>query len=121
MNVPPSKQPQTVFPATALPNSVTLALGANVKRLRIAAGKTQVELAFEAEVERSRISKIEGGHINPSLLTLATLCYCLKVTLSELFTDITATLPPISHGGAPRRANQATLENPRELARKKAR
>ena len=100
-----------------LPNELTRALGRNLKRLRAAAGMTQVDLAFEAEVERSRISKIEGGHINPSLLTLGTICFCLDVTLSELFEGIRATVPPVSRGGAPRRANQAVLE-PRPVRRK---
>ena len=92
-----------------LPNEVTLALGMNLKMVREAAGITQVDLAFDAEVERSRISKIERGHVNPSLLTLATLCYCLDVTLPELFTGITETMAPTWRGGELRRSNQATL------------
>ncbi|BEP54063.1 MULTISPECIES: helix-turn-helix domain-containing protein [unclassified Variovorax] len=93
----------------ALPNAVTLALGNNLKRFRKAAEKTQVELAFDAEVERSRISKIEGGHVNPSLLTLATLCHCLGITLPELFAGINETMAPSSEGGKLRRKNQAVL------------
>jgi DNA-binding XRE family transcriptional regulator len=61
--------------ASPLPNPVTLALRQNLKWHREAAKKTQVELAYDDEVERSRISKIECGYVNPSLLTLATLCY----------------------------------------------
>lgn len=97
-------------PERPLPNELTLALGANLTRLRKAAGLTQVELAFEAEVERSRISKLEGGHINPSLLTLGTLCFCLDVTLAHLFEGITATVPPVARGGTARRTNQAVVE-----------
>jgi transcriptional regulator with XRE-family HTH domain len=67
-------------------------------------------LAYDAEVERSRISKIECGYVNPSLLTLATLCYSLGITLPALFDGITATMPPVSEGGTPRRTNQAVLE-----------
>ena len=93
-----------------LPNTVTLALGQNLKRHREAANKTQVELAYDAEVERSRISKIECGYVNPSLLTLATLCYSLGITLPTLFEGITVTMPPVSEGGTPRRTNQAVLE-----------
>jgi transcriptional regulator with XRE-family HTH domain len=93
-----------------LPNELTLAVGQNLKALRGAAGKTQVELAFDAEVERSRISKLESGLVNPSLLTLGTLCYCLGVGLPALFKGVTATVPPMSQGGVRRRANQATLE-----------
>lgn len=94
----------------ALPNLVTLALGENLRRFRKASGMSQLELAFEAEVERSRISKIECGYVNPSLLTLATLCHCLGITLPALFEGISATMPPVSQGGARRHANQATLE-----------
>lgn len=93
-----------------LPNLVTIALGLSLKRHRLAAKKTQVELAYDAEVERSRISKIECGYVNPSLLTLATLCYSLGITLPALFEGITATMPPVSEGGTPRRTNQAVLE-----------
>lgn len=104
-----------------LPNPVTLALGQNLKRHREAAKKTQVELAYDAEVERSRISKIECGYVNPSLLTLATLCYSLGITLPTLFEGITATMKPVAEGGEKRRANQATLDKPaQKLARRAA-
>jgi transcriptional regulator with XRE-family HTH domain len=100
-----------------LPNPVTLAVGRSLKASRLAAGKTQLELAYDAEIERSRISKLECGFVNPSLLTLATLCYSLGTTLPKLFAGITATLPPVAEGGPRRRANQATLDKP---ARKRA-
>lgn len=96
--------------SSPLPNPVTIALGLNLKRHRESLSKTQIELAYDAEVERSRISKIECGYVNPSLLTLATLCYSLGITLPALFEGITATMPPISEGGTPRRTNQAVLE-----------
>ena len=92
-----------------LPNEVTRALGQNLKRYRLALGKTQLELAYDAEVERSRISKLESGLVNPSLLTLATLCHCLQISLPKLFEGVTSTLRPIAQGGVRRRANQATL------------
>ena len=98
-----------------LPNPVTLALGQNLKRHREAANKTQVELAYDAEVERSRISKIECGYVNPSLLTLATLCYSLGITLPVMFEGITVTMPPVAEGGDKRRKNQATLDKPAQL------
>ena len=96
--------------AAQLPNELTLALGLNVNHYRNKINLTQVNLAYEAEVERSRISKIETGLVNPSLLTIATLAHCLNVTLSELFKGITVTMPPTSAGGRPRRTNQATLD-----------
>ncbi|MDQ0038942.1 transcriptional regulator with XRE-family HTH domain [Variovorax boronicumulans] len=103
-----TKTPSGIARGT-LPNAVTLALGRNLRYFREQAGLTQVELAFDAEVERSRISKIERGHINPSLLTLATLCYCLKITLPTLFDGIKETLAPSWKGGELRRSNQAVL------------
>ena len=103
----------------ALPNAVTLALGKNLRRFREEAGLTQLELAFDAEVERSRISKIERGHINPSLLTLATLCHCLKITLPKLFEGVKETLPPSWMGGSLRRSNQAVLGEPPAKARRR--
>jgi transcriptional regulator with XRE-family HTH domain len=96
--------------SSPLPNAVTIALGLSLKRHRELVNKTQIELAYDAEVERSRISKIECGYVNPSLLTLATLCYSLGITLPALFDGITVTMPPVSEGGTPRRTNQAVLE-----------
>lgn len=102
-----------------LPNAVTLALGENLRKFREAAGKTQLELAYDAEVERTRISKMERGHLNPSLLTLAALCHCLQITLPMLLEGIEATIAPSHEGGQLRRANQATLAKAsRELPRK---
>lgn len=115
--VPPPPEPK----AGTLPNAVTLALGKNLKKLRLAAGKTQVVLAYDAEVERSRISKLEGGHINPSLMTLATLCYSLGTTLPVLFKGIVATNAPTSEGGLLRRKNQAVLNKPAGLADRRSR
>lgn len=97
-------------PVVKLPNAVTKALGTKLRSYRELAQKSQEQLAHEAEVERSRISKLENGHINPSLLTLATLCHCLGITPAELFEGVTATLPPASQGGALRRRNQAHAE-----------
>ena len=55
----------TTLPASPLPNPVTIALGKNLKRYREAIQKTQVDLAYDGEIERSRISKIECGYVNP--------------------------------------------------------
>ena len=118
------KKPASVARSASspLPNPVTIALGLNLKRHRELRNRTQVELAYDAEVERSRISKIECGYVNPSLLTLATLCYSLGITLPVLFEGITATMPPVSEGGTPRRTNQAVLEKqPDPKIKKRAR
>lgn len=98
----------------SLPNPVTIAVGLNLKRYRDAAEMTQETLAASAEIERSRISKLENGSINPSLLTLASICHSLGITLPMLFEGISVTMPPMSEGGKPRRSNQATLDKPVE-------
>ena len=113
--VVPKNQLSAARSTSPLPNPVTLALGQNLKRHREAIKKTQVELAYDAEVERSRISKIECGYVNPSLLTLATLCYSLGITLPKLFEGIVAVMPPVAEGGIRRRSNQATLDKPAQL------
>jgi transcriptional regulator with XRE-family HTH domain len=92
-----------------LPNPVTVALGKSIRRHRDAKGMSQELLADEAEIERSRLSKLENGHINPTVMTLAAICHCLEISLPVLFKGVTATLAPIADGGIPRRANQATL------------
>lgn len=93
-----------------IPNDVTQAIGKNLRRFREASEMTQYELAVSAEVERTRISKLELGLVNPSVLTLATLCHVLGITLADLFADIRLTHPPTTEGGTPRRSNQAVLD-----------
>jgi transcriptional regulator with XRE-family HTH domain len=102
-----------------LPNEVTKAIGQSVSRHRKAAGMSQETLAHEGEIERSRISKIETGRVNVSLMTLATICYCLKITLAELFVDIKVTMPPVAKGGVSRRLNYSG--SVRNLAKKSPR
>lgn len=119
MKVATAKGTDRTAEAALLPNELTRALGANLKRFRQEKQKTQVDLAYDAEVERSRISKLEGGHINPSLLTLATICHCLDITLPQLFEGIAVTIAPVSQGGPARRANQAVLDKPTKSAGKR--
>lgn len=79
-------------------------LGRNLKRVRIAAGKSQEVIATEAEVDRTFISAIERGVANPSILTLSNICYVLGITLGELFgPEVLSSMPePV-----PRRQNAA--------------
>lgn len=95
-----------------LPNKSTEALGENLRRCSKTAGLTQVDLAFDCELERTRVSKMENGLLNSALLTMATLCYCLKIKLEQLFEGIDATYAPTAHGRKLRRLNQAILYKP---------
>jgi len=60
-------------------------LGLRVKTLRHAAGVSQEELAFQAELDRTYVSQIERGVGNPSILVLHKLATALKVDLKDLF------------------------------------
>ena len=64
------------------------ALAANVKRHRKLAGISQEELAFQCEIDRTYISKVERGVANPSLLILARVAKVLKVGIGDLVRDI---------------------------------
>jgi transcriptional regulator with XRE-family HTH domain len=66
-------------------NESTLnALANNVRRLRKLVGLSQEELAFQCEIDRTYISKVERGVANPSLLILARIAEVLEVTIEEL-------------------------------------
>jgi transcriptional regulator with XRE-family HTH domain len=62
---------------------------ANLRRLREAAGLSQEELAFRADVHRTQISLIEGGHRMPRLDTLIKLAGALDATANDLVDGIT--------------------------------
>ncbi|HGF2961845.1 helix-turn-helix transcriptional regulator [Burkholderia multivorans] len=99
----------------ARPAPISIALGKRIKECRHAAEKSQETLAFEALVDRTYISAIERGIANPSIETLANICYSLNVTLAELFAPLDGvSLKPTGE----RRANAAT---PPELKRSRFR
>jgi transcriptional regulator with XRE-family HTH domain len=81
-------------------------LGESLKIYRLAKGTSQEHLGLEAGVDRTYVSQIERGIGNPSLLTLANLCYALDITLAELFATVTISVRPDEKA---RRANQAEL------------
>ncbi|RYH20551.1 MAG: XRE family transcriptional regulator, partial [Alcaligenaceae bacterium] len=64
-------------PRTQRTEQVSLELGARLKKLRIEANRSQDELAFDCELDRTYISLIERGRANPSLWTLATIAHSL--------------------------------------------
>ena len=65
--------------------SILITFGANLRRLRLAKGFTQEQLANELGVEISQISRIERGVINTSISTLYAISKTLKIDVSELF------------------------------------
>jgi transcriptional regulator with XRE-family HTH domain len=61
-------------------------VGQNVKRLRIAAGISQAELADRMGVDRAYVSGLEKGQRNPTVITLWHIAKALKVRVGPFFT-----------------------------------
>jgi transcriptional regulator with XRE-family HTH domain len=59
-------------------------LGKNVRNLRIAAGLSQEELAFRANMKRSYLSDLERGTRNPTVRALGRLASALDVPAGKL-------------------------------------
>jgi transcriptional regulator with XRE-family HTH domain len=62
---------------------------ANLRRFREAARISQEDLAFAADIHRTQVSFIEGGHRMPRLDTLVKLAGALGVTLNDLLDGVT--------------------------------
>jgi Predicted transcriptional regulators len=75
--------------ANAAPTAGRLerAIGAQVRRLRLAAGMSLADLAMLTGISKPMLSKIENAQTSCSLTTLATLADCLDVPVTSLFRD----------------------------------
>lgn len=62
-------------------------VGRNVKRLRIAAGISQAELADRMGIDRAYVSGLELGQRNPTVVTLWHICQALGVKLRSFFDE----------------------------------
>lgn len=62
-------------------------LGERLKRLRLARGMHQSDLAASSGVSTATISKIENNLISPTLLTLEALAKALGVSVRSLISD----------------------------------
>jgi len=73
----------------------------NLRRLRVAQGISQDELALSAGVERAYVGHLERGSKNPTIATLEKLVTALGVTMAELFREpkSDATKPAPLKGG----------------------
>jgi len=59
-------------------------IGGNVKRLRLARGLTQEQLAVDSEIDLTYAGGIERGRRNPSVEVLTRIAAALDVELPEL-------------------------------------
>jgi transcriptional regulator with XRE-family HTH domain len=67
--------------------------GHELRKARLAAGLTQEELSYEAELDRTYISHLENGHKSPTLDVLFRLSDALGVKASELVQKVEALRP----------------------------
>lgn len=59
-------------------------LGENIKKARKKSGKTQEEIAKEAGIHVTYLSRIERGVVNPSMEVLENIAKALKVKSSKI-------------------------------------
>jgi transcriptional regulator with XRE-family HTH domain len=74
------------------------AFGANLARLRLAAGLSQEELGFRSEVHRTSIGPFERGEQIARADTAVKLCIGLGVQPNELFAGISWAPPFLTKG-----------------------
>jgi transcriptional regulator with XRE-family HTH domain len=66
-------------------NNISKNFGKRLKTVRKQKQLSQEQVAFEADIEISQISRIERGIINTSIVQVYNICKVLGVTLSDLF------------------------------------
>lgn len=59
-------------------------IGKRIKELRIAKGISQQELAAEIEYEKSNMSRLESGRVNPKIATLYKVAQALGISVSDI-------------------------------------
>lgn len=67
-------------------NSLQIIVGKNIQKIREFKGISQQELAAKCNFEKSNMSRLEAGRVNPTLSTLEKVAKALDVTLAEIFT-----------------------------------
>jgi len=65
-------------------NEIVLAFSTHLRRIREEKKMSQEDLAFEADLSRRTILRIEQGSHNPSLVVLVSLARALNITLIKL-------------------------------------
>jgi transcriptional regulator with XRE-family HTH domain len=73
-------------------NRRTVLLGEAIRRARKAAGISQEELAFEAQIDRTYVSQLENGHKSPTVDVLFRICPILGMAASELIAQVERSL-----------------------------
>jgi len=76
----------------------------NIRRLRVRLGKSQEQLAFDADVDQGYISRIERGQENPTVSMLDRIAKALNVATADLLAQPKGERPkPLPSGRKPKR------------------
>ena len=67
-------------------NSLQIKIGKHIQKVRDLKGISQQDLAAKCNFEKSNMSRLEAGRVNPTLSTLEKVANALDITLAELFT-----------------------------------
>ena len=67
-------------------NSIQINVGKQIQKLRELKGISQQDLAAKCNFEKSNMSRLEAGRVNPTLSTLEKVANALEVTLAEIVT-----------------------------------
>ena len=65
--------------------SIQVKVGKQIQKLRELKGISQQDLAAKCNFEKSNMSRLEAGRVNPTLSTLEKIANALDVTFIELF------------------------------------
>jgi DNA-binding XRE family transcriptional regulator len=87
-------------PAGAVSNAgeaMQILFGENLRLARLKAGMTQQELAAKANIRQAHVSQIEGGKLNPMLMTMVALAEAVGKDLRTLLRPPT---PPKANQGS---------------------
>lgn len=64
-----------------------VALGAAIRRSRLAQGISQEELAHRSAIDRSYMSSIERGGQNPGVMSIVRIARAMDLTMTELMAE----------------------------------
>jgi transcriptional regulator with XRE-family HTH domain len=66
-------------------NTITMQIGANIKKIREAKGLSQKEVALSLKMDSAQYSRIENDKTDPTFSTIEKIAKALGMELSELF------------------------------------
>lgn len=66
-------------------DKLQIRIGKRIQEIRESKGISQQVLAAKCNFEKSNMSRLEAGRVNPTLSTLEKICKALEIDIVELF------------------------------------